>query len=274
MHYRSMSSGKPSVRRQGRVGNVEVDYVRGEDLFPARWPSEEDRKAAFLFPRQLPANQSLHHEDGPPTSVAAANATGVDPDRGPGDVGLAARDLNVFDEAGWFVHCMAVLTQCGWMQDSKLASNVRDAVFARAPDDAGLAAADADPSLAEMKLLELAARHLADPFGQVWYVASMLSLFFVHQDDMRVGFLWAEYQGRLLHERDAVRGKTVRAGGRDGARQKAENNRSRRHEILRMMQELTEKGIKVSQAAALVHRRGYGKSPDANRKSWNRSQKK
>jgi hypothetical protein len=242
-------------------------------FLPIGLPRKTERQfSCFLGSCQQ--NESLCHEDAPPTSVAAAYAIGVDPDRAPGDVGLAARDLTFFDETDWFFHCMAVMTQCGWMQDLKVASKVRDAVFARAPDDAGLAAADADPNLAEMKLLELAARHLADPFSQVWYVASMLALFFVHQDDMRVGFLWAEYQGRLLHERDAVRGKRIRASGREGARQKAENNRNRRNEILRMMGELVEKKLNISRAAKLVHRRGYGASPGANRKLWRRAQEK
>jgi hypothetical protein len=105
-----MSSGRRFVRRRGRIGNVEVDYARGEDLFPSNWPSEEDRKAVFLLLGALPTNENLHHDGGPPTSVAAAHAVGIDPDRAPGDIGLAARDLSVFDEADWLFHRMAVMT--------------------------------------------------------------------------------------------------------------------------------------------------------------------
>ena len=35
---------------------------------------------------------------------------------------------------------------------------------------------------------------------EVWYAASLMALYYLHYDDMRFGYLWAEYKAKMRFE--------------------------------------------------------------------------
>jgi hypothetical protein len=117
---------------------------------------------------------------------------------------------------------------------------------------------------------ELAAVRLARPLSRLWYAVNMWSLYYAHHDYIRVGYLWAEYRMRLLHEQDAFRGKKNVASARRGGEQRSKQLKSRSTHILDKMAAYVAAGKSVANAAQLAAKSGLGASAEANRKLWNR----
>lgn len=189
--------------------------------------------------------------------------------------GLRAKQLEVFDEFRWYGECYGVLNAHGWLDRSgRLAPHIIEHVVdhygQREVDDAKAQYGDNWT----IYIAELAATRLARPLSRLWYAVNMKALYYIHHDDMRLGYLWAEYRMRLRHEQDSFRGKKSVSSGSDGGNLRAKNFERRNHEILARMKAHVDAGMSVSNAANLVNKAGYGTSAEANRKLWTRRHKK
>lgn len=120
---------------------------------------------------------------------------------------VTARELDVFEEDNWYGECFYVLTAHGWFgKGGGLSADLIERTIE----------AEANPSLvadageqfgdnAESYLLEVAAKHFTAPLSRLWYAANMMSLYYAHGDDMRLGYFWAEYQIKMRAELFALK---------------------------------------------------------------------
>ncbi len=120
---------------------------------------------------------------------------------------LTARQMIVFNELDWYGECYQVLEAHGWTKRGQIADdlvNRLDIHFAQKDEDellkwvASKKGYDAEDT--KLFFLEVAATYLATPLSRLWYAASMVPLYYLHQDTMRVGFLWSEYLTKMRFE--------------------------------------------------------------------------
>jgi hypothetical protein len=185
-------------------------------------------------------------------------------------IGLRARQLDVFNETDWYGECYQVLDAHGWLKGLGLAPHIIEHVVEHYGQEEIDRAKERYGSSWTVYVKELAAVRLAKPLSRLWYAANMMSLYYIHHDDMRLGYLWAEYQMRLDHEQDSLRGKKNVASARDGGEQRAKQFKSRSQQVLDKMAAHVKAGASVSNAAHLAAKSGFGTSAEANRKLWNR----
>ncbi|MBA5802159.1 hypothetical protein [Rhizobium changzhiense] len=207
-------------------------------LNPNKPPQESDG-ADFLMPcfpdddkTEFPTLYEF--EDAGPliaSGIARHSLTmeGISADRS--NRGLTARHLSVFNEMDWYGECFGVLEAHGWTKSGHLTPEILsklEAIEGRSAID------EAKQSFGEnweLYAMELAARHLAKPLSRLWYVANMKSLYYCHNDDLRLGFLWAEYQMKMQYEAFALKHMEVvernSENGRKGGQGKAAAERYR-----------------------------------------------
>ena len=114
---------------------------------------------------------------------------------------FTARNLLVLDELNWHGECFGVLEAHGWTERGHLKQEMIERIV-EAEGDADLvskAKVEYGENY-ETYLEELAAKHFAPPLSRLWYVANMMALYYCHYDDMRFGYLWAEYQIKMRAE--------------------------------------------------------------------------
>ena len=142
--------------------------------------------------------------------------------------GFSATQLEVFKEDDWFLECHEVLNAHGWFTEF---INLSEEIISKVAEKEGVseitrARARYGENWAYY-IAEVAAKHFAKPLSRLWYVANMTSLYFAHQDDMRLGFLWSEYRIRMRHEADSFRGKKNIASARSGGLKSASMQKNR-----------------------------------------------
>lgn len=126
--------------------------------------------------------------------------------------GFPATKLMLFAEDDWYGECFSVLTAHGWMVNGNIPSELierlesveGEGIYERVKDQLSSGFETGDDSW-EVYLYELAATHFSPPLSRLWYAANMLSLFYVHHDDMRTGYLWCEYHMRMRYELFALK---------------------------------------------------------------------
>lgn len=118
--------------------------------------------------------------------------------------GLTATQLGVFDEIDWFGECWQVLVANGWQEGTILPAEFLARVAEFEPEIEAEAKAAAGENW-QAYVHERAAKHLTKPFSRVWYAANMMALYYIHHDDMRLGYLWCEYQMKKRYELVALR---------------------------------------------------------------------
>lgn len=188
-----------------------------------------------------------------------------------GQKGFAATALEIFREDDWYGECWGVMSAHGWLGPSGgIAQHIVDAVI---KEDGPCALAKAKLEYGknwEVRVAELAATHLVTPLSRLWYVINMKALYYCHHDDMRLGYLWAEYQMRLNSERDALRGESLVKSAKDGGLARRASLSARTQEIIASMERRIVAGQTIANAARLSFNDGHGTSPEANRKLWAR----
>ncbi|NVD37642.1 hypothetical protein HT585_02145 [Ensifer sp. HO-A22] len=131
-------------------------------------------------------------------------APGVEPDQKSN--GISARQLKIFASDEFLSECMRVLEAHGWMKpDFRLTDTLLDQLIEALGSET---LSDAHARYGEnwdAYLLEIAAVRFARPFSRRWYAANMYSLYYAHQDDFRLGYLWSEYQAKMRHESSALK---------------------------------------------------------------------
>jgi hypothetical protein len=123
----------------------------------------------------------------------------------------------------------------------------------------------------EAFLCEVAAAHFATPLSRLWYAANMYSLYYAHHDDLRLGYLWAEYRLKMRQNENVQRGsKTVRAASAGGNSRQAEYEAHRRSVVTAMATHI-HNGLSIKRSAELAYKSGVGTSAEANRRLFARA---
>lgn len=191
---------------------------RMKEMFPGRDDLRDDGTDAVLFPYypfddrlEFPAQSTT--EDVGFLIKAGIVSHNVDYSaRTSAFGGFPATKLVLFAEDDWFGECFSVLTAHGWLVNGtipkeiirKLESVEGEGIYERVKSQLSIGFNDGDDTW-EVYLYELAATHFAAPLSRLWYAANMLSLFYVHHDDLRTGYLWCEYQMRMRYELFALK---------------------------------------------------------------------
>jgi len=223
--------------------------------------------------RAFPADPELENAFAFVGSGLAAHE--VRRNKGDSHPGFVAADLIIFKEDEWYFECFQVLLAHGWVSpvgglSADLVSKVVSVIGAFQVEEAKREYGESWGCY----IGEVAAVHFAEPLSRLWYAANLMSLFFVHQDDLRFGYLWAEYQLRIRSEVDTVRGKKLVRDARAGGKARAEKSTLHSQKILAAMAAHIGKGKSISNAASLAAKAGLGASMDANRKLWTRNRGK
>lgn len=188
--------------------------------------------------------------------------------------GLRAIQLEISADDYWYGECFGVMMAHDWFDDQgNLAAHIVEHVVLHYGQEEIDRAKERYGDNWDYYGGELAAVRLAAPLSRLWYAANMMSLQFIHHDDMRLGYLWAEYRMRLRHEKDAFRGKKNVASARDGGVQRAKQSKPKSQQILDKMATYVKVGKSVANAAQLAKNFGFGRTAEANRKLWNRNHK-
>lgn len=192
-----------------------------------------------------------------------------------GEKGFAATDLVVFDELSWFGECWGVMKAHGWLDPrGDLSQHIVDHVCEQFGPCAVTSAKLEFGENWEARIAELAALQLVQPLSRLWYAINMKALYYCHRNDLRLGYLWAEYRMRMRLEKDTLRGETVVKSARSGGLSRGESKRASSLAIIAAMKGRVSAGQSIANAARQTHRDGLGASPEANRKLWARHSRK
>lgn len=189
--------------------------------------------------------------------------------------GCSARQLNLLGDDNWFGECFQVLSAHGWLgpngqANDELVNQVAEVVGRQFIEEAKAKHGSDWRCL----ILEVAATHFLPPLTRLWYAANLMSLYYIHYDDIAFGYLWAEYNIRLRHEADAIRGVKTKASAGKGARARNSDFAPKRTEVLVEVQRLIDAGHSVSRASELAYSNGVGASAEANRKLYYRTRRR
>jgi hypothetical protein len=184
---------------------------------------------------------------------------------------LSALDLEVFSELDWRLECENVLRAHGWLNERRyLGRKLGHRMLAEKGRGFLLDLRRRHPENWQSHLFEIACIGHVKALTRLWYVCNMLALLDVHGDQLRLGFLWSEYQQRLRNERALATGTKVARAAPLGGKTRAQMHKVRNSNILAEMRRLLLEGHSKRRAAELVFEKGFGTSPDANRKIWSR----
>lgn len=121
--------------------------------------------------------------------------------------GFSATQLDVFPEDDWYGACWQVLLAHDWVSlrnSGGVSDKLLDQMAEISPGAVDLAKLEYEENW-HYRVYELAAVKLAKPLSRIWYAANMLALYYVHHDDLRLGYLWCEYRMKLKYELPALR---------------------------------------------------------------------
>ena len=189
--------------------------------------------------------------------------------------GFLARDLSVFVELEWYGECDGVIRAHGWLDSGgNLSTHILEGVRERHGPQSIDFAKKRYAENWEFYVGELASIDLVKPLSRLWYCVNMMALYYCHRDDLRFGFLWAEYQYRMRDEKTTVRGATISKAASAGGKSRRTSHDVKRTQVLTAMATHLKQGHTASRAADLAWRGVIGTSAAANRKIWQRHQKR
>lgn len=148
--------------------------------------------------------------------------------------GFSAKDLHLFAEDDWYGECFSVLTAHHWMVNGDFSRDLlarlqevegRD-VQDRVRKKYSIGFSEGDDTW-ETFLYELAAKHFTPPLSRLWYAANMLSLFYIHRDDLRLGYLWCEYHMRMRYEPFALKHMELVEKNRESGKQGGQGDKKK-----------------------------------------------
>lgn len=214
---------------------------------------------------------NLHHEKvygphRPPKIVETADGFRVEEGQG-----FAATSLSIFIEIDWYGECWTVMEAHGWISRSGgIAQRIVDYV---SEEFGGSAVTEAQLAFGEnweARVAELAATRLVQPLSRLWYAVNMKALYYCHYDDLRLGYLWAEYRMRMSVEKNAIRGQAVLRSARQGGLARGASRSVETSAVISAMEKRIAVGQSISNAARLTFNEGHGASAGANKKLWHR----
>lgn len=118
------------------------------------------------------------------------------------------------------------------------------------------------------------AQEFTEQFSEVWLAAMAQHAYFIEENDFAFGYLSALLDQKANTENHFLRGKVIAKNAGVGGRVKSANFRPTKEAVLAEMRRLVEKGHSRSNAARMVHEKGFGASQAANAKLWDRHSRK
>ena len=148
--------------------------------------------------------------------------------------GFTAMQIKDFDDLDLYFQCMGVLHAHGWADGGARPSAE---LLARLESIVGAEKIKAlhasDPENADLAIFELAAVHLTSPLSRVWYAANMLALYYIHNDDFRLGILVSEYRIKMRYEVFTLKHMELTEKNREnGAKGGQADRKAERHHTL------------------------------------------
>lgn len=188
-----------------------------------------------------------------------------------GEKGFLATDLSVFSECDWFGECWGVMRAHGWHDPrGGLSQHIIDSVCKELGPCAVTRAKLEFGENWQTRVAELATLHLVQTLSRLWYAVNMMALYYCHYDDLRLGYLWAEYRMRMSLEKDAMRGESVVRSAKSGGLSRGVSKSASSQKIIAAMKSRVVAGHSIANAARQTYKDGLGASPEANRKLWAR----
>lgn len=247
----------------------EIPTLEGDDTFFI-FKKSSDKK-------EFPANAPASTLAGFASSGMAIHRVQLEPKKDGSPYRLSDKvpfmgsTIDPFREDDFLFECWGVLQAHGWIdKNTSLSSEILDRV---AKEFGAQLAKDAEQNIGEgweWFIAEVAAAHFVEPLCRLWYAANMLSLYFAHQDDLATGYFWAEYNMRLEHETNSLRGAVTVDAASKGGVERSRAYEAKRFTILASMQRFVDKGHTAARAAELTAKDGVGTSSSANAKLWTR----
>lgn len=123
----------------------------------------------------------------------------------PFPAGFCARQIRPFNEDDWFGECWQVLKEHKWWHSTQRLTPELEANLEKLVPGIIAEAKNTYGENWGCYAVEVAAMHLCSPLSRLWYAANMMALRYCHFDDLRLGYLWSEYQARLRWENAALK---------------------------------------------------------------------
>lgn len=234
----------PVIKRAGRefiqVPRLEFESMAGK--FTPDKPSEY-----VMIPNRKPDDKLNFPGSATFEDIGAMVSSGIashDVNRGrskfthgewPG--GIVARQINIFDEMDWHMECLSVLSAHGWIDRN---ANISDALLEKLNEYIDSEYIEALKEVSEdgwqPHLFEQAAFYFSEPLSRIWYVANMMCLYYMHHDDMRVGYFWCEYQKRMQYEETALKHMEIIEKNRENGQKGGQADKKReRYRVLDLL---------------------------------------
>ena len=97
--------------------------------------------------------------------------------------------------------------------------------------------------------------------------------FYVLEDDFAFGYFTAQLDQKRENETHFLRGKKSLESAKLGGKVRSSIVKPETESTLREVKRLVGAGHSLSRSAELAHRNGFGTSPSANKRLWNRHKK-
>ena len=110
----------------------------------------------------------------------------------------------------------------------------------------------------------------AEPFGEVWLSAMAQHAFYVLEDDFAFGYLIAQLDQKRENETHFLRGRKSLESAKLGGKVRSSILKPETERTLKEVKRLNGAGHSLSRSAEFAHRNGFGTSPSANKRLWNR----
>lgn len=253
-------SEDPSLFNSLGIDSDEVVYLPHPHAEPdAKLEFPTDSEPSFAGQRFVASGAVVHEFS---CRVTASDDVRTEP--------FSANELLVFDDCEMDFECLSVLEAHGWIgRDARPSREIIRRVSSIDGACSLTRAKIEHCDVWEVFILERAALHFAKPLSRLWYAANLRALYYVHYDDLRLGFLWAEYKYRMKFEANALRGRKVLNGARVAAEAVNDQHSEIRERRLARMAELVPI-IGADKAAAQCELDGLG-NWQAIKRQWHRS---
>lgn len=130
-----------------------------------------------------------------------------------------------------------------------------------------------DENMADVFIVAAWAELFAEPFQEVWLAAMAHHAIYLREDDYAFGYLTALLDQKKLTEKHFLRGREILKSASLGGLAKSNASGRKTRQTIAELARLMQAGHSVARASSLAFKNGFGTSPAANRKLWNRQSK-
>ncbi len=131
-----------------------------------------------------------------------------------------------------------------------------------------------DEGKAKIFIVAAWAQLFAEPYQETWLAAMAHHAYFVHHDDFAFGYLTALLDQKKGSEEHFLRGRETLKSASLGGVARSAATKMKTNRTLAELSRLLATGHTLARASDLAFKNGFGSSPMANCKLWNRHLKK